>query len=149
MRIPLLLAAGLLGAACSGKADPPAPQEQSPTPAPAAAEAPAETAKAAPDAPPPLSEEDKRLIALDPNDLTPDERRKRAYALRRKVMQNPDSPTARTLKDLEEAYHRGAISKDGEGMPTFALPGTKPTHGAPPAGVDAPTPAPAGSQATP
>lgn len=85
---------------------------------------------------PVLTEEDKRLIAADPKSLTPDERRARAYALRRKVMQNPDSPTARALRDMEEAVRNGEVQPQvgKKQYPTLSLPGAKPTGGLPPAG---------------
>ncbi|MGH1339923.1 MAG: hypothetical protein ACRBN8_00115 [Nannocystales bacterium] len=85
--------------------------------------------------PPPLSEEDKRLIALDPAELTPELRRKRAYALRRKAMQNPDSPLARTLDDLQKASLNGEIDPNGSAMPTFTVDGKPPTGGKGPAGT--------------
>ena len=113
--------------ACSGKsADSPA-KDQAGAPDGASKQAPE------PEGPPPLSEEDKRLLAADPATLSPEERRKRAYALRRKVMQDPDSPAARTLTDLEEAVRGGEIDPNAK-TPTLSLPGTKPQSGRPPAG---------------
>lgn len=85
--------------------------------------------------PPPLSEEDKRLIAMDPAELTPELRRKRAYALRRKAMQNPNSPLARTLEDLQKASQNGEIDPNASGMPTFTIDGKPPTSGQGPAGT--------------
>lgn len=83
----------------------------------------------------PLSEEDKRLLAADPATLTPEERRKRSYALRRKIMQNPDSPAARMLDDLEDAVRDGDIDPKGNGKGhSLSLPGTKPENARPPAG---------------
>jgi len=81
--------------------------------------------------PPPLSAEDQRLIALDPAELTPELRRERAYALRRKAMQNPDSPLARTLTDLQNAYYNGEIdpASGSKAMPTFTVDGKPPTSG--------------------
>lgn len=82
------------------------------------------------------------LIMLDPHDLDVDQRRKRAYARRKIIMNNPDSPTARALADLADAHRAGDIevpSKDtssggsGSGI-TFHARGTKPTSGRPPAG---------------
>ncbi len=58
---------------------------------------------------PPLTDDERALIAADPKDLTIDERRKRGYALRKKIMQNPDSPAARALEDLRRAAERGEI----------------------------------------
>lgn len=85
--------------------------------------------------PPALSEEDQRLIAMDPAELTPELRRKRAYALRRKAMQDPDSPLARTLSDLQKASKNGEIDPNGAGMPTFTVDGKPPTGGKGPAGT--------------
>ena len=85
----------------------------------------------------PLSEEDQRLIAADPKDLSPEERRKRAFALRRKIMQNPDSPAARTLEDLRRAHESGALQPPGAGPVRFesrADDGGPPAGGLPPAG---------------
>ncbi|MCR9160542.1 MAG: hypothetical protein ACE37F_27990 [Nannocystaceae bacterium] len=124
--IPLALASTLAAPACS---KPPQPQ-----PAKAAeVKQDAEDAKAAEPAtpkPPPLSEEDKRLIAADPKDLTPEMRRKRAYALRRKAMQNPNSPLARTLNDLQQAYEDGDIDPNAKkATPTFTVDGKPPRSG--------------------
>ena len=110
----LAVAASLL-AGCSVSADAPRPAAQQAQPEPASAEAPvavAEPAKAEPlrttkpsDTPAgPLTEEELALIAADPADLTVEQRRQRAYARRKQIMQNPDSPTARALKDLAEAH---------------------------------------------
>ena len=89
---------------------------------------------------PVLTEEDKRLIAADPKSLTPEERRERGYALRRKVMQNPDSPTARALRDMEEAVRSGEVQPQvgKKQYPSLSLPGAKPSGGAPPAGYRPP-----------
>lgn len=101
-----------------------------------AGEAKADEAKAA-KTPPPLSEEDLALIAADPKDLTPEMRRKRAYARRRQIMQNPDSPTARALDDLAEAHQAGEIDVERRDGVWFSTPGTKPDNGRPPAGYRA------------
>lgn len=126
----LALAVGLL-AAC--RTETPTPEKVEPAPAPGA-EAPADAAPAAA-TPAPLTEEELALIAADPKDLTPELRRKRAYARRKQIMQNPDSPTARALNDLVEAHQAGDIDvqRKGEGV-WFSAPGTKPTSGRPPAG---------------
>ncbi len=65
----------------------------------------------------PLTQEELDLIAADSKTLTPELRRKRAYALRKKIMQNPDSPAARTLIDLQKAIERGEIQPPN--MTTF------------------------------
>lgn len=57
----------------------------------------------------PLTEEDLELIAADPKDLSPELRRKRAFALRKKIMQNPDSPAAKQLEELRRAVEAGEI----------------------------------------
>ena len=60
------------------------------------------------EAPPPaLTPEEEALIAADPNTLPPEQRTKRAYALRKKIMQNPDSPGAKQLKAMQESIERG------------------------------------------
>lgn len=150
---PLLLAVGALLAACNAQTA--APQKV--TPAPAAAEAveavpaaPEPEAKAAVATPPPLSEEDLALIAADPATLTPEMRRKRAYARRRQIMQNPDSPTARALNDLVQAHQAGDIDiHGGKGQGTWlSVPGSKPTSGRPPAGWR-PSDGPADAQGKP
>ena len=131
MRVFLVFVSATLLGACT---EPPKPQ-----PAPEQAAAKTEPAEAAPteDAKPkpkPLSEEDKRLIALDPSDLSPEMRRKRAYALRRKAMQNPDSAVARTLADLQRAHQNGEIDPKAS-MPTFTVDGKPPRSGRGPAGT--------------
>jgi hypothetical protein len=121
-----------LAVACTAEA--PAPQKVTPDPV-AAGETPApapEEAKAA--TPPPLTEEELALIAADPKDLTPEQRRKRAYARRKQIMQNPDSPTARALNDLAEAHQAGEIDVQRKDGVWLSAPGTKPTGGRPPAG---------------
>lgn len=80
-----------------------APAKAEPEPAPTTAAEPAKPEI------PELTEEDKRLIAADPKTLSPDERRKRAYALRRKIMQNPDSESAKMLEELRRAAEAGEI----------------------------------------
>lgn len=120
-----------LAAACTTQA--PAPEKVEPTAEAAPAEAaPAQTAPATPT---PLTEEELALIAADPKDLTPELRRKRAYARRKQIMQNPDSPTARALDDLAEAHQAGDldVQRKADGV-WLSAPGTKPTSGRPPAG---------------
>lgn len=120
-----------LAAACTTQT--PAPEKVEPTAEAAPAEAaPAQTAPATPT---PLTEEELALIAADPKDLTPELRRKRAYARRKQIMQNPDSPTARALDDLAEAHQAGDldVQRKADGV-WLSAPGTKPTSGRPPAG---------------
>ena len=129
MRSTLLVTVVAALGACS---KPPQPQPAAGAKTAAAAEAPPAAEAEAP-TPPPLSEEDERLIASDPKDLTPEMRRKRAYALRRKAMQNPDSPLARTLTDLQKAYEDGSLDPNGtKTMPTFTVDGKPPTNGGKP-----------------
>lgn len=125
----------ILAASCSKDPAPPAPEE--PPPSPSTATVASEPKDPKPE-PKPLSQEDLDLIAADPATLTPDQRRKRAYALRRKIMQDPDSPAARMLEDLRKAHEAGELElpppKGGTG-PTLSLPGTTPPGGGrPPAG---------------
>lgn len=57
----------------------------------------------------PLTDEEKRLIEADPEDLTRDERRKRGYALRKKIMQDPDSPKAQSILQGAKAIENGEM----------------------------------------
>ena len=121
-----------LGLATACTAQPAAPEKVEPTVEAAAVEvAPAQAAPATPA----LTEEELALIAADPKDLTPELRRKRAYARRKQIMQNPDSPTARALSDLAEAHQAGDldVQRKADGV-WLSAPGTKPTTGRPPAG---------------
>jgi hypothetical protein len=128
--IALLLSAGM------GCSSPPAPSHEDRTPPSPAEPAPAEP-EARP-APPALSAEDLALIEADPATLTPEQRRARAYALRRKVMQDPDSPAARTLEDLRRAHEEGVLELppiEDDGGVVFSTPGTRPAGGPGPAGA--------------
>ena len=116
-----LLAALLLPAcatlpACGAPASTPTPAPVAQATAPVAPTKAAEPTKAAPatDASkrppePPLTQEELDLIAADPATLTPERRRDRAFALRRKIMQNPDSPAARQLEEIRQGVESGAI----------------------------------------
>lgn len=127
MRRPLL--AALLAAACGPTPPPAADVKAAPAPAeparaeparaePARAEAPATPAAAAERKPePPLTQEEIALIESDPATLTPELRRKRAFALRRKILQNPDSPAAKQLEDLRLAVERGEVQPSLPGAP--------------------------------
>jgi hypothetical protein len=139
----LALTMGLAG--CGTQAPTPTAEAQRAAVDPAAA--PADPAPAEATTPPPLTEDELALIAADPKDLTPELRRKRAYARRKQIMQNPDSPTARALNDLAAAHQAGDIEvqRKGDGV-WLSTPGTKPTSGRPPAGWRPPaegSPAPA------
>lgn len=133
----ILLGAALV-AACN-QTPPPAAAKAEAKVEPAAAPAETETKAAAAQ---PLSEEDERLIAADPKTLTPEERRKRAYAMRRKIMQNPDSETAKMLQDLQRAAENGELQPPGaDGKPQFqtrTAPGVPPAGASPPAGSPEP-----------
>lgn len=113
-----LLLTGLIGAAgCGEGATPvgttPAPAEKTAPEAAAVADAPPTAAVA--DAPPakkpaePLTQEELDLIAADPATLTPSQRRDRAFALRKKIMQNPDSPAAQSLEKLRMQIESGEV----------------------------------------
>jgi hypothetical protein len=110
--------------ACSGPADPPAaaapaaPVAAKTVTPPTVTPAPPDDGRVsllpavnspAPAKEPPLTQEEIDLLAADPATLTPELRRKRAFALRRKILQNPDSPTARQLEALRLAYERGEL----------------------------------------
>jgi hypothetical protein len=139
IRAGLLVCLGLacigLVAACRTETHPTA-AAKAPPEQPVATAAPAKAEEAKP-AVPELTEEDKRLISADPATLTPEERRKRAYSLRRKIMQNPDSPTAQMLEDLRRAAENGELKPPGKGgtaqFETRTLPAAK--GGSPPAGT--------------
>lgn len=110
---------------------------------------------------PPLTQEELDLLAADPATLTPELRRKRAFALRRKILQNPDSPTARQLEALRLAYEKGdlqpqlpdAPKTSDSGIILKARPATTtpgPATSAPTsAPTTAPTPTPSASEPTP
>jgi hypothetical protein len=115
-----------------------APKQEAPDePDQAPKEAPDGSDQARPE-PPPLSAEDRALIDADPATLSPEQRRERAHALRRMIMQDPDSPAARTLEDLRRAHEDGlfeppqAAGNDGVVLST---PGTTPVGARGPAGV--------------
>ena len=64
----------------------------------------------------PLTDAEKALIAADPKELSGEDRRKRAYALRKKIMQNPESDSAQALLRAREAFLQGKI--DPAELPT-------------------------------
>jgi hypothetical protein len=59
-----------------------------------------------------LSAEELELLDADPRALTPEQNRKRAYALRKKVMQNPDSPQAKALEEARAAAIGGELTPE-------------------------------------
>ncbi|MBK7826099.1 hypothetical protein [Nannocystis sp.] len=151
IRVSALVLCGLV--ACSGPAQP-APAATSATPTspatPPAAPPPANDGKVnlmpavnspAPAKEPPLTQEEIDLIAADPATLTPDMRRQRAFALRRKILQNPDSPTARQLEALRLAYERGELQPQLPDSSKSADTGLT-LHARTPASTPAPTPTP-------
>ncbi|MCA9682883.1 MAG: hypothetical protein KC457_11850 [Myxococcales bacterium] len=89
-----------------------APEAVTPTPTPPATP-PAPTQPAfAPVKPTPagpLTAEEERLIAADINTLSTEEKRLRAYAQRKKIMQNPDSEAAKALLEAQQALMAGEI----------------------------------------
>ena len=109
------LLAGCGPAAAPAPADaPPAATPPSPAVSPPPVTLPAPRPAREPTAPrparePPLTQEELDLIAADVAALSPDMRRKRAFALRRKILQNPDSPTARQLESLRLAAENGEL----------------------------------------
>ena len=108
VRASSLVAALLLSVACM--ADPPAP-----TPAGSTKQAAAEPAE--PVDPKALTPEEQALIDADPKTLTPEQRKKRAYALRKKIMQNPDSEAAKALEDARKAVESGELEITLPGQP--------------------------------
>lgn len=112
-RASLLVAAVTLASALACVADPPAPTNAGTT----------KQAEAEPAAPPTpvdpkaLTPEEEALIAADPSTLTPEDRRKRGYALRKKIMQNPDSEAAKALEEARKAAEAGLIENPGPAKP--------------------------------
>ena len=68
----------------------------------------------------PLTPEEEALIAADPKDLSIEDRRKRAYALRKKIMQNPDSAQAQELERIRKAVEAGEITPTIPGHPPMS-----------------------------
>ncbi|MCB9569381.1 MAG: hypothetical protein H6710_19560 [Myxococcales bacterium] len=140
LRASLILGALALVGACVGQRGDPPKAEAAKVEA-ASVEAPA--AKASPPKAEPLTQEELDLIAANPADLTPELRRKRAFALRKKIMQNPDSPTARALEETREAVERGDLVPQLPPRNGLQLEARLPGH--PPSSIpdpDAPPPAP-------
>jgi hypothetical protein len=101
----------LLPLAC---ADPPADKAEQQGDAKQAQAEPTEkeatpTAAPAPANPNELTADEIALIEADPKTLTPEQNRKRAFALRKKVMQDPDSPAAQALEEAREAALAGQV----------------------------------------
>jgi hypothetical protein len=75
-----------------------------------------------------LSAEELELIEADPKTLTTEQNRKRGYALRKRVMQDPDSPQAKALEDARAAALSGELTPEqvhggAETEPTVQDPG--------------------------
>lgn len=101
------LVAALLTFACV--ADPPAADDKAVAKQPEAEEAPSK-----PVDPKALTPEEEALIVADTATLTPEQRRKRGYALRKKIMQNPDSEAAKALEEARKAAEAGQIELAGQ-----------------------------------
>ncbi|MBL4688526.1 MAG: hypothetical protein JKY37_28310 [Nannocystaceae bacterium] len=72
---------------------------------------------------------------IDMETATPAQRRKRAFARRKLIMNNPDSPAARALNDIAAAQRAGELDgRPKDGGVVFSVRGSKPTSGRPPAG---------------
>lgn len=108
-RASFFVAAVTLASVLACVTDPPAPTE-----AGAAKQAEPESPPPAPVDPKALTPEEEALIAADPSTLTPDQRRKRGYALRKKIMQNPDSEAAKALEEARKAAEAGEIEIPGQ-----------------------------------
>jgi hypothetical protein len=93
-------------------ADPPAPadgkQDQAKT------EAKQDAPEATPAGKYELTAEEIDLLARDPKTLGPDQNRKRAYALRKKIMQNPDSDAAKALEEARLSALSGQVEIPGQ-----------------------------------
>jgi hypothetical protein len=99
-------------AAAETPQDPPAPAEPAAAPeGPASGEIPMAPPPPIPPAPTP---EELKMLELDPKDLTPDERRKRARIRYRQIMQNPDSPQARVIRQAQAQMFNQVPPKDGD-----------------------------------
>lgn len=59
-----------------------------------------------------LSAEELELLEADPKTLSPEQNRKRAYALRKKIMQSPDSPQAQALEEARAAALGGELTEE-------------------------------------
>jgi hypothetical protein len=109
------LVAALLTFPCMGcLADPPKPTEVGSAKKAEPVE-PAEPAK--PVDPKALTAEELALLDADPKTLTPEQNKKRGYALRKKIMQNPDSEAAKALEDARKAVESGELVIPPSGEP--------------------------------
>ena len=109
------LCAALTLAACSSQPDAPSKANNDDTKADAAKTATKTEAEAGEAAVDPavayaLTPEEEQLIASDPATLTADQNRKRAQALRKRIMRNPESEAAKALEDLRRAALAGELT---------------------------------------
>lgn len=68
----------------------------------------------APADPKQLTAEEIALIEADPATLTPEQRRARGYALRKKIMQNPESESAKAIEEARQAAMAGELEVPGK-----------------------------------
>lgn len=85
-----------------------AKSEQAPTPSPTPVAAPESGSPGSTE----LTPEELELLDADPRALTPDQNRKRAYALRKKALQNPDSPQAKAIEEARAAAVGGELTPE-------------------------------------
>jgi hypothetical protein len=57
----------------------------------------------------PLTDEEKRILAADPDTLTPEERKQLPHLRRKKILQNPESDSAKSLQRSAAAYSAGEL----------------------------------------
>ena len=57
----------------------------------------------------PLTEEEKDLLARDPSSLSPEDRTKWSHAQRKKILNNPDSPQAKSIREHAENILSGEV----------------------------------------
>ncbi len=57
----------------------------------------------------PLTEEEQALVDADPATLSPEQKKARAYALRKKILQDPNSPQAQALKEAANQIVSGQV----------------------------------------
>jgi hypothetical protein len=143
--------AALAGGCGNGEPKPEAKAAEPAKAEPAKIEAeakPADTkpAEGAPKAAEPLTQEEIDLIESDPAELTPALRRKRAFALRKKIMQNPESESAKALEEMRRKVEAGEITPElppSSGLTLSApVPAGHPPSSIPEDGAKKPTEAP-------
>ena len=112
--VAALAAGGCGNGEPKAEAKPAEPAKAEPAKTAEAETKPAETkpAEGAPKAVEPLTQEEINLIDSDPAELTPALRRKRAFALRKKIMQNPESESAKALEEMRRKVESGEITPE-------------------------------------